>query len=200
VPELQKEVWHARGRRFDSAWLHHPVSYKRTVSLAQVFPTDISASCGNGERECRSLQRLLRLYVSSAPRLVNPLAVVFPMGAVTELERKRLDLKRELAAIEQDADIVRGQIKIVDSCIKLLGKSVEPQSAPVRPKRYRLFAQGEISRAVADIRREMPALKQPRAIAFEFMRRKALDASDFALWARLTQSVRGIMRKKERQA
>jgi hypothetical protein len=54
--------WHSRGRRFDSAWLHHPVSDELTVLCTLPNSSDSSVACAVCSTQLQSHTRLCRSY------------------------------------------------------------------------------------------------------------------------------------------
>ena len=71
-------AWHARGQRFDPAWLHQPVLVEIRCSWRRLEVREISASCRLFARPSRRLRRQVGSQIQAHTPKVSSLGNPFP--------------------------------------------------------------------------------------------------------------------------
>jgi hypothetical protein len=119
---------------------------------------------------------------------------------IAELKRKHRALVGELVAADEHVKAVREQIGALETVMRLMGYEGTLPTYQVRRATFPIFARGEISREIAAVQRDAPALRKPRDVAKEIMVRKGWDHENVQLWGRVTAAVKDSNKRRKTSA
>lgn len=116
---------------------------------------------------------------------------------ISALVKKRIELAGELAAHDRKRRAITDRLAHVDSVLAIFGYEGDPKAIKPRKKAPpRMFKRGQLRRRVADIGRQLPDLKDNRAIAVEVVSRLGWDAKNTELVEQVREKVKDVRKVK----
>jgi hypothetical protein len=116
---------------------------------------------------------------------------------ISALVKKRAELAGDLAAHDRKRRAITDGLAHVDSVLAMFGYEDDPKA--IKPRRKappRMFKRGQLRRTVADIGRQLPDLKDDRAIAVEVVSRLGWDAGNTELVEQVREKVKDVRKVK----
>lgn len=120
-------------------------------------------------------------------------------NAVRTLEKKRADLKADLALLTMQRQRVAASLAHVEATLALLGAEKTPRPRTGAKHRW-LFRRGELAQLCDEIERETDAEVSARYVAREIIVRRGWDASDRYLQTFIAKKLRKALKLRRRAA